>query len=387
MTGILQHRTERAWTEIDIGNLIHNARALRCALPEACGIMAVVKADAYGHGGVEAARALSREGVSAFAVATIDEGAALRRNGIGGEILILGFTDPLRAPELSRLRLSQTIVDSEYAAELDRAGKPVTVHIKVDTGMHRLGENCDNVSAIEAMFRLKHLSVNGIFTHLCTLDGGGTGGAEFAELQEQRFRILLGELKARGVRIPKTHVQSSYGVLRCNDGCCYARVGIALYGAASLKSGGRYIDLRPVLALKARVALVRTISSGESAGYGLMFTARRDTRIAVLTIGYADGIPRNMSRGRGCALVRGRRAPIIGNICMDQLMIDVTDIPQVKRGDTATLIGHDGAEEITAMQAAQAAGTIPNELLCRLGGRLERVYIREQAYGERLGEA
>ncbi len=372
----------RAWMEVDLGALAHNARALRKALPRGCDIVAVVKADAYGHGGIEVARALSCEGVGSFAVATIDEGLRLRRNGIMGDILILGYTDSKRAAELSRYRLTQTLVDYVYARELECAKKYVRAHIKVDTGMHRLGESWEHISRIEEMFKYRHIKIDGIFTHECVSDSEAPGDVEFTRLQEQRFGELLKKLKERGIDIPKTHVQSSYGVLRCGEGCAYVRTGLALYGAVRLESGGRYLDLKPVLALKTRVSLVRTIAAGESAGYGRTFKAPKDTRIAVLSIGYADGIPRSMSGGNGYALLHGRRAPIIGNICMDQLMIDVTDIPGCSRGDTATLIGSEGLEEITAMQAAKCAGTIPNELLCRLGGRLERVYIYENACTE-----
>ncbi len=375
--GSKQEEQRRVWAEIDIGSLVHNVRALRGVLPRGCDIMAVVKADAYGHGDVETARALSREGVSSFAVATIDEGLCLRRNGIRGEILILGYTGPKRAAELSLYRLTQTIVDYDYALELERARKFVRAHIKVDTGMHRLGESWEHVSRIEEMFKLRHIKIVGIFTHECVSDSAAAGDVEFTRMQERRFGELLEKLKDRGIDIPKTHVQSSYGVLGCSEGCACVRTGLALYGAVRLESGGRYVDLKPVLALKARVSLVRTIAAGESAGYGRAFTASRDTRIAVLPVGYADGVPRSMSNGNGYVLLRGRRAPIVGSICMDQLMIDVTDIPGAARGDIATLIGADGHEEITAVKAAKCASTIPNELLSRLGGRIERVYIYE----------
>jgi alanine racemase len=374
-------RTDRAWAEINMSNLIHNARALQKALPKGCDIMAVVKADAYGHGAAEVSRALEREGINAFAVATADEGIALRKAGINGEILVLGYTPPMRAAELWRYRLSQTVTDSEYADELSGCGKPLSVHVKVDTGMHRLGESCGHADSIERMFGLKYLKVSGIFTHLCVCDSEEADDIEFTDTQARRFRSLLSELERRGITLPKTHMQSSYGVLnRLGEGCGWARIGIALYGAAALRSGGKYVDLRPVLALKARVALVRDIAAGESAGYGRRFIAPRNTRLAVITIGYADGVPRGLSCGRGYALVRGRRAPIAGLICMDQLTIDATDIPGISRGDIVTIIGADGAEEITAAEAAQRAGTIPNELLCRLGDRPQRVYICDNAY-------
>lgn len=365
-------RMDRAWAEVSLKNLQHNALVLQQTLPEGCGIMAVVKANAYGHGDVEVARALNRIGIKAFAVATIDEGIHLRKTGIHGEILVLGYTEPERVRELSKYRLSQTIVDAQYARELISMEKKLRVHIKVDTGMHRLGERYDHAPEIAQAFDCGCLKVSGIFTHLCVSDSRKTDDVAFTGQQIQRFNDLLEALKKRQITLPKIHVQSSYGVLNYAEmQCSYARVGIALYGA--LGEAKQVIDLKPVLSLKARVVLVRTITAGESVGYGREFAAKRDTQMAVLPIGYSDGIPRNL--GQGYALLDGRRAPIIGRICMDQLMIDVTDIPGVKRGDVATLIGTDGMDEISAAQAAANAGTITNELLSRLGSRLERIYL------------
>lgn len=365
---------DRAWAEVDLDNLCSNALALQKTLPENCRIMAVVKANAYGHGDIEVSKALNRIGVKAFAAATIDEGIRLRTCGVQGEILVLGYTDPLRVPELSVYRLSQTIVDAQYASELNSQGKSIQAHIKVDTGMHRLGESYENVQKIEQIFQYRHLKINGIFTHLCVSDSIKKDDIDFTGIQIKKFFSLLEELRLRGIQIPKIHIQSSYGLLNYPEiHCDYVRVGLALYGAA--EKGKLNIDLNPVLSLKTKVILLRTISKGDSAGYGCGFTAERDTCAAILPIGYADGIPRNLGDKKGSVLLHGRRAPIIGRICMDQLMIDVTDIPNVKRGDTATLIGYDGMDEITVNEVASKAGTIPNELLSRLGERLKRVYI------------
>jgi len=365
---------DRAWAEINLENLRQNVRILQKYLPEKCDVMAVVKANAYGHGDIEISKTLSRIGVKAFAVATIDEGIRLRQNGIRGEILILGHTDPQRAAELRRYHLSQTVVDAQYAATLSNTRKSVQVHIKVDTGMHRLGESYDHAQEIVPMFYYRHLKVNGIFTHLCVSDSMKADDINFTKLQIKRFLCLLEELRSHQIEIPKTHIQSSYGVLNYPEiWCDYARLGLALYGASD--KGKQNIDLKPVLSLKARVALTRTIAAGESVGYGRRFTAGRNTRIAVLPIGYADGIPRNLGNKQSFILLHGRRAPIIGSICMDQLMVDVTNIPNIKCGDTATLIGCDGTDEITVKEIAANAGTIPNELLSRLSNRLERIYI------------
>lgn len=317
-----------------------------------------------------------RLGVHAFAVATIDEGIRLREEGITGEILILGYTPAVRAPELARYRLSQTVVDVEHAQELNSSVRPIRVHIKVDTGMRRLGEDYRHVSEIADIFGCRNLEVEGIFTHLSVSDSIAGIDASFTDRQIRRFYELLDELKRKGIPIPKVHIQSSYGILNCPElQCDYARVGLALYGVLSRpdEDTRRSLDLRPVLALRSRVALVRTIECGEGVGYGRSFVARHEIRIAVVTIGYADGVPRSLSNGKGYVLVGGRRAPIIGQICMDQLTVDVTGIPGVGRGSVVTLIGCDGAEEIKAEQMAADAGTITNELLSRLGSRLERV--------------
>ena len=367
--------TDRAWAQINLDNLRHNARAMQEILPDKCSIMAVVKANAYGHGDVEVSRALSHMGIRAFAVATIDEGIRLRKNGIQGEILILGYTDTQRAAVLSRYRLSQTVLDARYAAALSGSGKPVRVHIKVDTGMHRLGESFENAEQIAEMCRSKRLRVDGIFTHLCACDSMEDADVNMTKLQITRFFCLLDKLKSGQVSIPKIHILSSYGALNYSKTPSdYARLGLALYGATSQRNKSN-VALKPVLSLKARVALIRTVAAGESVGYGVEYILKRDTRIAVLPIGYADGLPRCLGNGRGSVLLHGSRAPIIGSICMDQLMADVSHIPDAKCGDVATLIGCDGEDQILAEDIAASTHTITNEVLSRLGNRLERVFV------------
>ena len=355
---VCQGHMSRAWAEINLDNLCHNAKALQGLLPEKCSIMAVVKANAYGHGDIEVSRALGHIGIQAFAVATIDEGIRLRKNGVQGEILIMGYTDPHRAASLSRYRLSQTVVDARHAAAFSAPGKPVHVHIKVDTGMHRLGESFENAAQIAEIFRNRRLKVDGIFTHLCASDSMEEAGVNLSKLQIKRFFCLLDALKIQGIKIPKIHILSSYGALNYNKTQSdNARLGLALYGATSCINKSKVI-LKPVLSLKARIVLIRTVAAGESIGYGRQNIVERDTRVAILPIGYADGIPRSLGNKRGCALLHGLRAPIIGSICMDQLMADVTDIPDAKCGDIATLIGCDGEEQILAQDIASSADTI-----------------------------
>lgn len=368
---------DRAWAEINMDNLNHNVQVLREVLPGGCELMAVVKTNAYGHGDVEIAEYLNSIGVKSFAVATIDEGICLRRHGIKGGILILGYTVPERVPEIVRYSLMQTVADYDHAKGLDASGKPLKVHIKVDTGMHRLGEDYRNVSDIKRIFQCKNLKICGIYTHLCAADSCLNNDIEFTKGQIKSFILLTEKLKNLGCALPKTHIQSSYGVLNYPElQCDYARIGIAMYGVLSHPHDKTklQIDLRPVLSLKARIVLIRTIAPGESVGYGREFTALRYTRIAVLPLGYGDGVPCSFSCGKGEVLIHGYRAPIIGRICMDQLMVDVTDIPDVKKNETATLIGTDGLDKITAEQVSANAGMTTNELLSRLSDRLERVF-------------
>lgn len=371
-------RMDRAWMELSFHNLRHNVEALQTVIPKDCQLMAVIKADAYGHGHERVGLFLNEIGVMAFGVATIDEGIALRKHKLKGDILVLGYTVPERALEIIQYDLMQTVTGYEHAKQLNDFGQTIQVHVKIDTGMHRLGENCENTIEIDQIFRLENLKICGAFTHLSLADSRKEEDVAFSQRQIQKFYALLGQLELLGNQFPKIHIQSSYGLLNYPElQCDYVRVGIALYGSLSMphEETRIQIDLWPVLSLKARVALTRTIVTGESVSYGRHFLAHRDTCIAVLPIGYADGLPRSLSCEKGYVLIHGSRAPIIGRICMDQLMIDVTDIEAVKPGDIATLIGRDGEEEMTAAQMAENAETIANELLSRLGSRLERVYV------------
>lgn len=370
----------RAWAEINLNHLRHNAKVLKKLLPPKCEVMAVVKANAYGHGDAVVAKELNLIGISAFAVAAIREGVHLRRQGITGEILILGYTSPEEFADLVRYDLTQTVVDCEYGKLLDQYGRKIKVHVKIDTGMHRLGEDYQNVRGIAGMFACKNLSVEGIFTHLGMADDSSPAGMNFSRFQIDNFYGVLAQLRDWGYDLPNVHIQSSYGVLNFPElQCDYARIGIALYGVLSTAEDQTKlsVDLRPVLSLKARVALTKEIGAGETVGYGCRFTAPYDMTIAVVSIGYADGFPRCLSCGGGYVLVKGKKAPVIGRICMDQLMIDCSGIPDVRQNDIVTLIGEDGTERITAEQVAKQAGTITNELCSRLGNRLERVYVSD----------
>lgn len=368
--------TARAWRQIDLTALVHNAALLKRQLARGCGLMAVVKADGYGHGAAGVARALQKQGVRHFAVASLAEGVALRKRGVRGEILVLGYTPPWEAPVLARWRISQTLVSEEYALALAATGCKLHAHLALDSGMHRLGLPTGDTAAALRVFDLPGLKIRGVFSHLCVADSLQPADVQYTLGQAKNFYSAVERLRAAGRDPGLVHLQASYGVLNLPpQPCGLARVGIALYGAYSENAPvQRRLELWPALALKARVAQVRTLLSGESAGYGLAFTAARPTRLAVVSIGYADGLPRDLADRGGQVLVRGRRVPVVGRLCMDQLLADVTEVEGAAADDQVTLIGRDGAEEIRAEELAEVCGTITNELLAGLSSRLGLVY-------------
>ena len=403
-------RTGRAWIELDMENLRKNVNMLRGILPDTCRLMPAVKANAYGHGAVAVCRELNRLGVQAFCVASAAEGAELRKHNIKGDILVLGYTHPEQFHMLRRFRLMQTVIDYEYAKTLNAYGKKITVHIKVDTGMRRLGETTESAGNIIKIFECENLAIAGVYSHFSAQDSSDPRDASVTQAQVDGFNRVLSEIRAQGIALPKTHMQNSYGVFSRPDlSFDYARPGIALYGgcrngnsaaasapppaaasipppaAASVPPPAAAANTLPdaptnptplpVLSLKARVSIVKTVRAGEPVGYGDAFTAGRDMKIAVLSAGYADGIPRTLSCGAGHVLLGGQPAPIVGAICMDQITVDVTKIGNVRQGDAAVFIGRDGEYEITAMDLADRVGSIPNEILSRLGSRLERCIL------------
>jgi serine/alanine racemase len=387
----------RAWREINLAHLEHNVWELKGALPADCQLMAIVKADAYGHGSIEVARHLNKVGVRYYAVAEISEGIALRKNGVKGDILILGQTCESHFGELVKYRLQQTVISAEYGDSLQAFGRKINVHIKIDTGMNRLGECCDNVERVLSMYRHTNLRVIGTYSHLAVSDSLDNVDIESTLMQINRFNQIIGAIKSVGIDPGILHIQSSYGIVNYPDisyglmnytdisygminqldvNFGLARPGIALYG---LLSNGKEVktklQLRPVLSLRAKVVLVKNVCANRPIGYGCDCLTAQDSRIATISIGYADGIPRELSNNGGYVLIRGQKAKIMGKICMDHLMVDVTHIGDVMRGDIATLIGQDGEAIISAEQVAEQCGTITNEILSRIGSRVERVYI------------
>lgn len=369
----------RTWAEIDLNALEHNYHTLRCMLPEGCKLLAPVKADAYGHGAVPVSKKLETLGIDYLAVACIDEGLELRRAGVKVPILILGYTDPIWAQELMDNDLTQGVFDEETAQRLSlaavKAGKRITVHMKTDTGMSRLGLMCDEgeleetLETMARMYALPGLWWEGIFTHFSHADGS----EEYTMLQFTRFLDLLDRLKEKGVTFEIRHCAASAAVL--NYPCTYldmVRPGISFYGhypdpaCEGLDGPG----LESLMTLKSKVISVKTVPAGTAVSYGRTHTVGRETQLAVLAIGYGDGLPRSCS-DKLWVWLRGGYAKVVGRICMDQCMVDVTDLPGVKPGDVAEIYG----PHVPVEDAAALAGTIQYELLCNVNKRVSRVYV------------
>lgn len=368
----------RTWTEIDLSNLEHNYRALRAMLPQGCRFLGVVKADAYGHGAVQVARRLETLGAEYLAVACLDEALELRQAGITTPILILGYTPVERADSLLEGGITQTVYDVDMAKALSdaamAAGKTLKIHVKADTGMSRLGWLCgeaDQSAAVEAIAQvcaLPGLEAEGIYTHFANADGD----EDYTMLQFTRFLDLLEALKDRGITFAIRHCAASAAALKFP--CTHldmVRPGIALYGHYPDPSceGLDGPGLRPVMTLKTRVASVKTVPAGTPVSYGCTHVLDRETKLAALTIGYADGLPRLCS-DRLEVLVKGSRAPIVGRICMDMCMADVTGL-DVAPGDEVEVFG----EHLPIEDVAALAGTIQYELLCAVSPRVHRAYL------------
>lgn len=368
----------RAWIEINLKALEHNIKSIKNMIPEQCRIMAVVKANAYGHGDIQIAEYLNQMGIDTFAVATLDEGIRLRKSGIKGYILILGYTHIEYFNDIVYYNLIQTVVDADYAKQLNTFGEKVMVHIKIDTGMHRLGLDFRDMNVIKGLLEFENLDIRGIYSHLCVSDSLSDTDISFTNQQIRCFCQVREFLNEHGYHNIKTHLQSSYGILNYQEiDCNYVRPGIILYGIQSSMNIKTKVslDLKAVLSIKARIASIHEIDAGESVGYERKFRAVNKRTVATVTIGYADGIPRSLIGQK--TIVKGKFAKIIGSICMDQLMIDITNIKSVKQGDIVTLIGQEKGLTVSAEEMAYHDNTITNELLSRLGTRLEKVYCND----------
>ncbi len=338
-------------------------------------VLAVVKADAYGHGAIAVSRHLLGLGTHTLGVALVEEGRALREAGIEAPILVMGAVFPGQAEEIVRLRLTPVVftmpVARAVADAARKAGSAVSVHVKVDTGMGRIGVDPEHADRfIDELVRLEGISVDGLMTHFADAD---LRDKQFASRQMDVFESLIERLAGRGIRIPLRHAANSAAVLDYQRALfTMVRPGIMLYGYDPLE-GGCGCRLEPALSLVTRIAFLKRVPAGTSVSYGRTFTTRRESLIATIPIGYADGYSRLLSNC-GEALVRGGKVPIAGRVCMDMSMLDVTDIAAVAEGDEVVLIGSQGAERITADDLARKIGTISYDVLCGISRRVPRVY-------------
>lgn len=338
-------------------------------------VCGVVKADAYGHGAIPIARALIAAGIDHLAVASFDEAVELRHASITAPILIFGGVRGARASEAARLGLAVTVWSAVQVHQLAAAlapGQTLAVHVKLDTGMHRIGAQQRELAALVEALRAGPFTIAGVMSHFACADepGHGSVGAQL-----DAFTGALGVLAGLGVAPPLRHLANSAGALaEPRARFDMVRVGLLLYGCAPSPGLAADLDLQPVMHLRSRIAQLKTIPPGDHVGYGWTFTARRETRLGVLLAGYAFGYPRALSN-RGEVLVRGRRAPVVGTISMDHVTIDVTDVPDAAEGDVVTLWGSDGAEKVDVMELGARAGTIGYELLTCVSQRTPRSYL------------
>ncbi|HEY9858188.1 MAG TPA: alanine racemase [Candidatus Obscuribacterales bacterium] len=378
---------ERAWVEVDLTALSHNIRQIRGLLAPKTALMAVVKADAYGHGAVTVAETVLQHGATWLGVATIPEGIALREAGIAAPILVLGATyTPEQIRAIAHWQLQPTLGSPKQALVFSETlstmcqPQPLPVHIKLDTGMSRLGTPWEQAIAfVQLVERLPHLQIASIYSHLATAD---SPDPTIMRLQQERFEAAIAQLKATGTILPQLHLANSAATLTdANLHYDLVRVGLAMYGLYPAPHLQTVVDLKPALQVKARVTQVKTIQPGTGVSYSHKFVAEREMTIAVVGIGYADGVPRSLSN-RLTGLIRGRRVPQLGAVTMDQLMLDVTDIPNVAAGEVVTLLGQDGRDRITADDWATTLGTISWEILCGFKHRLPRVAVGQISASE-----
>ena len=360
---------------IDLTALAHNVSEVRRRIPPGCHILAVVKADAYGHGAVAISRALMRLDVQGLCVASLAEGITLREADISAPILVMGSLLPTERAEAVAQGLTPVLSEADqvraFAECVKHRADPDPVHVKIDTGMGRLGVSPSEVGGIlRSQYVQGPLRVEGVMTHLADADGDDVA---FTANQLDRFRSVAQECRAEGYLPSLVHAANSAAILRHPSSHFTAvRPGIMLYGYHTLGSNKGDLQLSPVLSITTMVVQVRSIAPGESVSYNQTFRACRPSRIAVLPVGYADGYNRLLSNC-GTVLVRGQEARVVGKVCMDMTMVDVTEIPGTQPGDEAVLIGKQGTRQISAADIAADLGTIPYEVLCTIGPRVPRI--------------
>lgn len=378
---------KRTWAEISLNAIEHNYNVIRNKVADDTKVCCVIKADGYGHGAVELSQVYEKLGADFFAVSNIDEGIEIRKSGSKLPIVILGYTPVSEAKNLAAYNISQAVFSLEYAKELSEKCVEedciCKMHIKVDSGMSRIGFMCQEFPRDEYSIEeiceaccLPNLEVEGLFTHFCVSDEDAEG-REFTNKQYENFIHVRDSLKKRGVDISVVHCSNSGAIEDYPETCCdMVRAGIILYGLAPSSKLADRLDLVPAMTLKTVVAFVKEVQKGATISYGRTFTADRKMKIATVPIGYADGFIRQNAKD-GYMMVNGKKAKIVGRICMDQTMLDVTDIEDVKTGDEVVVFGTGENGEPTADSLAENTGTINYETVCLVGKRVPRIYIKD----------
>jgi alanine racemase len=374
----MENQNLMTWAEVNLDAIAHNARGLKERVGDRTELMAVVKANAYGHGAVPVARTALENGASRLAVNRVLEGVELRRAGITAPILILGYSLPSEAETVVRWGLTPTVTTVEGALALsalsDRQGKVTPIHVKVDTGMGRLGLLPDEVVPfVRRTAELPGLKLEGLFTHFAAAD---SADKTYTRCQFGLYLQVFQQLEEAGFNIPLKHVANSAATLDLPEmHLDMVRCGIALYGLCPSNEVEPTISLQPAMALKSRVARVRTLPPGSSISYGCTYTTTRPTPVALVPVGYGDGCHRILSN-KGSVLIGGTRAPSVGRVCMDQFVVDVTGIESVRQDDEVVVFGRQGQEEISAEEVAALAGTINYEVVTSVLPRVTRVYLK-----------
>lgn len=377
----MQYR-QRAWAEISLDALCHNISVIRQQLADTTQLCAVVKADAYGHGEEYICRSLYESDVRFFAVSSFEEAVRVRKWAPDAEILILGYTSPECASMLAEQNILQAVVSLDYARELSRCAQhsaPVRCHIKLDTGMGRIGVRTEDREAclaeLSAILEQPGVQIEGLFTHFAVADEDDPDNTAYTDHQEEAIFEIEAALRAKGTQLRHVHCMNSAAICYRNQPkSTLARAGIIMYGLKPNAALPMPLDIRPVLSLRSRISHIKTVAPGTCISYGRTYRTTQEQRIATVTIGYADGYSRLLS-GKGEVLVHGVRCPIVGRICMDQLMIDIGAVPDAKIGTKVTLIGCDRGECITADEVAGMYGTIGYEVVCGISKRVPRIFL------------
>lgn len=370
----------RIYAGIDLDALKYNVEGIKRCKAESAMLMGVIKANAYGHGAKVFAHELDRMGFDWFAVATVDEGIELRRDGIEQPILVLGYTCEAQYPDMVQWEITPTIYSLDMAKAFDaaaaKAGKVANIHIKIDTGMSRIGflPGEESLDEIEKIHELRHLRIQGMFTHFACAD---MRDKTHVGHQIEKFHQMIDGVRQREIPVEIFHCSNSASIMELpSEHMNLVRAGIILYGLyPSNEMEEKRLPLKPVMSLYSHIVHVKEVPEGVTVGYGATYVTGRPTRIATVPVGYADGYPRSLSN-RASVLLHGRRVPIIGRVCMDQFMVDVTDMPQVSVGDVVTLVGQDGEEILSVEEISEMAGSFNYEFVCDVSRRVPRVYVK-----------